>query len=296
MEIKDFVSLLFRKKQTVFSIVFVLFSIAAILTFIQPFKYSTEAKIMLVQEFPEGTDPYTMAKSNEFLSGLLSQVVVSNSFFDTVMSSGFNISADYFAGSNKKMMEKWAETVEAQPLEDTGIIHIEVFHPDKYQAEQIVRAINFTLENRHTDYHSGSKNLQVKVIDKPIVSDFPVKPNIPLNFALSLALGFVISLCYVYLFPDEKYNIRIWPRFGKKKIIAEREIVYPVQVDIAVSDVVATEEIPTVDDSLVIPVAPTNKSVSFWKKNNKKNWKAMAKKKEAERIGIRFEGDMKNIL
>lgn len=188
-----------------------------ILTFIQPFKYSTEARMMLVQDFAEGTDPYTMARTNEFLSGVLSRVVLSNSFFDAVMESGYNISSDYFPISAGARIEKWKKTVDVRPLDDTGIINVVVFHPDKYQAEQIVRAINFTLQNKHTDYHSGSKNLEIKIIDKPVVSDFPVKPNILLNAGLALGIGLIISFCYVYLFPDEKYNIRFLPR--KKKFV-----------------------------------------------------------------------------
>lgn len=45
---------------------------------------------------------------------------------------------------------------------------------------------------------------EFNVIDQPIVSDYPVKPNVITNLLSSFIFGFIFSLLYIYLFPNTK--------------------------------------------------------------------------------------------
>lgn len=202
-------------------VVFILISVLA--TVAQPFKYGSNTKLLTVYSFKENTDPYITSKSNEYLSNLLSKIVYSNSFFEKIKDSGFNIDKSYFKGSDRKQMKNWEKTVKARNIVDTGMIDLDVYHTDRDQAEQIARAIAFTLQTDHGQYHGFGKNVEIKVIDKPITSTFPVKPNILLNLLLAISFGFVFSLAYIYLFPEEEHDIKVWNR--KKKEIVEEEIV-----------------------------------------------------------------------
>ena len=216
MELSAFINLIKIKKQTIVSVMLLFLILAIIFTAVQPFEYGSESKLLIVQNFPISADPYIISKSNEFLSAILAEIVVSNSFFHEVMNSGFNIEKNYFAGNTKKQMKKWQRTARAKAINDTGIISVNVFHKDKYQTEQIARAIGYALKTKHSLYHGGGDNVIVKTIDRPIISNWQVKPNIILNLALGIISGLIIGLCYIYLFPEKKYNIRIIPRLKKK--------------------------------------------------------------------------------
>lgn len=219
MEIKDFLILISKKKQTIISLTILFLVLTALFTAVQPMKYGSSEKMLVVQNFPSGGDAYSFSKSNEYLSNLLAEVVTSNSFFDKVMDSGFKIDKTYFDGTTKQKMKKWSKTVEAKAVNDSGIIEITTYHTDRSQAEQLALAVAYTMKTSHQYYHGGGNDVIIKIIDEPITSNWPVKPNAILNLSLALVFGLVFSLCYIYLFPDEKYNFRLWRE--KKKFSAQ---------------------------------------------------------------------------
>jgi len=188
---------------------------------IQGFKHGAESKVLVYQKFPSGTDIYSINRSNEYLSSVLSEVVKSDSFYSEVIQAGFNIDADYFnqEGNSRDVLKKWGQTAEARPAIDSGMINISIFHPDRSEAEKIARAVNFVLVTKNQNYHGGGENVVIKVIDKPVVSEWPIKPNIPLNLSLALVIGLVIAFTYIYLFPEERYDLSFW----RKRRIASKK-------------------------------------------------------------------------
>lgn len=197
-----------KKKMTIFFIVIIFLILALIVTVAQTFKYGSSSQVLIIQN-SVNPDPYSASKSNEYLSNILAKVIYSNSFFENVLSSGYAIDRGYFGQTIKNQMKIWAKTVSARALNDSGIIAIDVYHKDRAQADLIARAVIFTLQAKHGLYHGGGDSVAIKVIDEPITSNYPVKPNLILNFGLALALGFIFALVYVNLFPEEKYDIRL---------------------------------------------------------------------------------------
>lgn len=218
MNLNQFIKSIGAKKQTVILIMVIFVLVSVLITVVQPFKYGSSLKLLTVHSFKETTDPYIASKSNEYLSNLLVKIVYSNSFFEKIKEAGFNIEKDYFKGSEKRQIKKWERTVKAKSIADTGIISLDVYHTDRDQAEQIARAVAYTLQTNHAMYHGFGKNVEIKLIDKPITSNFPVRPNIVLNLSLAIIFGLVFSAVYIYLFPGEEYDL--FPR--KKKHLANQ--------------------------------------------------------------------------
>ena len=107
MEIKEFFSLIKMRRQTVVKIVLLALLLVLAVTFVQPLKYRASSKLLLTQDSMAGTDAYSISKSNQFLTNTLAQVVYSNSFFEQVMASGFNIEAGQFSDNQNKKMKQW---------------------------------------------------------------------------------------------------------------------------------------------------------------------------------------------
>ena len=222
MEFKDYLSLVNKKKSTIASFVFIFLILALILTVIQPFKYGSSSQVLIIQN-SVSADPYTASKSTEYLSNILAKVVYSNSFFENVLNSGYAIDKNYFGQTIKSQMKTWNKTVSAKSNNDSGIISINVYHKDRSQTDLIARAVVYTLQTKHGLYHGGGENVSIKVIDDPITSNYPVKPNLILNFGLALALGIIFSGVYIYLFPEKKYNVRLVPKFSDSKSKARND-------------------------------------------------------------------------
>lgn len=228
MELNEFLILINRKKQTIASWLIIFIILAIILTFIQPLRYGSSANLLVIQKFTNTVDPYTASKSNEYLSNILAKVIYSNSFYNKVVESGYKIDNNYFKGNVRQQMKKWSNTVSAKTVNDTGIISLNIYHQSKSQADQIARAISYTMQTKHSLYHGYGENVIIKVIDEPTLSNFPVKPNIILNFFLAIILGFIFSLLYIYLLPLEKYDLRLWPKFRKVKYSQNSFINQPI--------------------------------------------------------------------
>ena len=136
MEFFDFIKLLKRKKGTIFSLVFIIIILSIGFSLLSPLKYGAKSRLLVVQN-TGGVDPYTVSKSNEYLGNLFSQVAYSGSFYNLVISSPFDIDKNYFSGDYNKQMKTWGKTIATKTIADTGIIEINIYHQNPYQAQQI---------------------------------------------------------------------------------------------------------------------------------------------------------------
>ncbi|MDP3956601.1 MAG: Wzz/FepE/Etk N-terminal domain-containing protein [bacterium] len=216
MEFKDYLTLISKRKGIMASFVFAFVILAIILSLLQPFKYGSSSQVLVIQN-SSNPDPYLASKSTEYLSNILAKVISSNSFYENVLDSGYYVNKNYFGQTVKDQMKIWAKTISTKAINDSGIISLNIYHADRSQAELINRAVVFTLQTKHGLYHGGGENVSIKVIDEPITSNYPVKPDLILNFGLALVLGLVFSLIYIYLFPEEKYNLRLIPKSTGRK-------------------------------------------------------------------------------
>lgn len=223
-------------------------AVATLVSFIQPLKYSAESQVLVVPDYRQTTDPYQISKTNEYLSSLLAQVTYSSSFFEATAKPEYQIDATYFGNTSKKRMNKWQKTIEVKALNDSGIISVKAYHPDKQQAEKLVRAINYNLITKNNFYHGLGDKVVLKVIDEPLVSLWPAKPNLPVNFALAFILGLLLGLIHVYLTSAEDEYSEIdeavinWPSSEVVEEYVSEPIVTQTEVAEAVGQEVVTEQ------------------------------------------------------
>lgn len=171
-------------------------------TFLQTFKYRSDAQIILVQRnATQNTDPYLASKSTERLGNVLSKVVESKSFMVSTLKDSPDIDKSYFGTDNLEQVETWTDTVKAKNVEDTGIMALSVYHPDRYQAELIAKAVISTLKKTHQDYHGYGNTVEIREIDQPLTTTWYASPNIIVNESLAIILGLFLGALIVYLFP-----------------------------------------------------------------------------------------------
>jgi len=219
MEFNQFWQIFSRKKQTIFSIMLIAIVIVLVVSILSPIKYGAQSRVLVMQE-RTNVDAYTLSRTNEYLGNLFSQIVYSSSFFELVIrNKNYQVDHNYFGSQQSEQLKKWRNTVNARSYGDTGIIEINVYHPVPQQANQIALAVNDTLTSDGHKY-SGNENIKINVIDQPLVSDRPVKPNIPYTFAITIIGSFILALIFIYIFPERKYDLSF---FGKRKKRKEKD-------------------------------------------------------------------------
>jgi capsular polysaccharide biosynthesis protein len=205
MSLSYFWQRLKSKKLVIGIFVLAFFVVGVGLTLAQPLKYSSSLRLLVVQDSSSAAgDPYAVARSNEYLSDVLSKVVYSTSFYSRAITAGFNIDKAYFGNTNKKAAKNWNKTIEVKKINNTGIISVTAYHPNQGQAERIARAVGYVLITQNQNYHGLGDKVSLKLLDEPINSAWPVKPNLLLNAILSLFLGLVFGLVYIYLLGEKQ--------------------------------------------------------------------------------------------
>lgn len=171
--------------------------IAGFLAFTQPLKYSATVRLLITQRATFTLDPYTAIRSSELIAENLAQLTQTSSFFERVLQSGYKIDAQYFAGTEQRRRRLWGQTVSADSVRGTGLLQISAYHPDRSEAVKIVSAMSLLLSTQGSEYIG--RDLTVRLVDAPLPSRFPVRPNIPLNILAGAALGLVFSSGWVWV-------------------------------------------------------------------------------------------------
>lgn len=228
MELKQFINSINQRKLTVFTITLAFLAAVSLFTFLQPLRYSATSTLLVVQNYGPSTDAYNVSRSNQFLSNLLAQVIYSDSFYEKVMASEYNINKNIFSADANKRKKEWQNMVYTRAIADTGMITLKTYHQDKATADRINQAIAYTLMTRHGQYHGLGDNVKIKEINASTLSDLPVKPNVILNLILGLIAGLAASLYFIYLFPAEKFSVKI---NKSEDIFAKRPPVEPAEAE-----------------------------------------------------------------
>lgn len=180
--------------------------LSLLVSFIQPLRYSSTVRLLILQDVGTAVDAYTASRSGERIAADLSTIIYTTTFFDQVLGAGFSVDPRGFPSQDNKRRDAWTKTVDASVSHGTGLLTITAYHTDVRQAEQIARAVAFVLTQHVNDYTSGG-NVQVKLIDAPLNSSWPVKPNLLANGLSGLFLGGLIGAGYL-LWRTERFRRR----------------------------------------------------------------------------------------
>lgn len=172
--------------------------IALILSLAQPLRYRATMRLLIIPATSPAIDAFTAVKSAEKVGRNLGRVIVSASFLDLVLAAHPAVDPTVFPTDERRRRKRWNRTVESSVPSETSVMEVRVYHERAGQARAIADAIGIVLVRGVSEY-TGSRDISVKVIDPPLVSRFPVRPNIPLDTALGLVLGALLGAAWSYL-------------------------------------------------------------------------------------------------
>lgn len=172
--------------------------LAVLLSLIRPLEYSATTRILITQELG-AVDAYTASRSAERIVDDLSGVLYTTDFFNKVMKAGYGIDQSFFSVDEIKRRKEWEEAVTASVSRSSGMLAIRAYHPDPSQAKEIASAVAHVYVTDGGSYISGGENLTVQVVDDPLSSRYPVRPNLPINGFSGFFLGAITGAVYVYI-------------------------------------------------------------------------------------------------
>lgn len=172
-------------------------ALAILLSFLRSLEYSSTTRILITQELG-AVDAYTASRSAERIADDLANIVYTSTFFSKVLASGYDIDETYFSDDQITRREEWEDAISASVSRSSGLLSITAYHPDVTQAEELATAVAYVLTTEGWTYTSGG-NITVQVVDAPLNSRYPVRPNLFVNGMSGFVLGAIGAAGYVLL-------------------------------------------------------------------------------------------------
>ncbi len=186
-------STLGRRWGTLFisGLVVAVLSAAASLLF--PLEFRADAQVLIVSRSRFGVDPYTVVKSAERIGENVVPIVKTNDFYSKVMATpGYAIDKSRFENVPERTKRKrWQKAVTASVVYGTGVLNVSAFSTDQKQAVTLASAAVHALVASAPEYVGG--DVSMKIINDPVATRFPVRPNLPVNALVGFVVGGLLA-------------------------------------------------------------------------------------------------------
>jgi len=166
-------------------------------SFLFPKQYSATSQVLIISRDKAGVDPYTQARSAERIGVNLAQIMKTTDFFNkTLNSTAFPFNKEVWKKlTDRQQRKKWAKDVQASMIYGTGLMRIKVYAGSKEEAANLSGAVTQTVSAQGWEYLGG--DVAIKTVSTPLVSNWPARPDLPVNFAVGLLAGGLISGLWV---------------------------------------------------------------------------------------------------
>lgn len=215
----NYSQILSSKRQTIALIVFVVMILVLALSFVQPLQYRSRVEFLIIQQQSLTMDAYAAARASEKLASILATIVRTKFFFNKVINGNFGISRSDFPSNEKALRKYWEKNTRAVISPETSLLQVNVYNKNKEVANKIALAIAVVLGNEAGKYY-GDGN-KIIMVNEPLVSKYPVRPNIVANGLIGLIVGLALSvgwIIYAIYQEDRKIN---YNKVGASNLIAE---------------------------------------------------------------------------
>jgi len=164
----------------------------------------SKASSKLIVIFNEqGIDAYAASKNSSYITGILSEIVYSNSFINNVYENHLGLKDDLGFGQDNRLKE-WKKHVKVKTQDNKGIIIIDTFYDNKDQAYQLNQGVGSVLTSKHGQYDGFGDKVTLKTIDGPSVAENWYQFQIIQNSILGLVLGLFLGFSFIVVFPQQQ--------------------------------------------------------------------------------------------
>jgi capsular polysaccharide biosynthesis protein len=194
-----FLHYLIEQRKIIIIILGIFLILGTLVTVIHPFEYSSTTRVLIIHKINPNLDAYTAARAAEKLTQNLSTIIYSSSFLDTLNTS-YNIN---LPKDERQRRQAWKNKIAVTVEPSTSILEIRAYDKNREDAPKLAYLVANTLITQGKEYHGGGQDVVIKLLDKPLTSRFPTRPNIVFNLLSSLVLG----LIFAYFVALRKYYL-----------------------------------------------------------------------------------------
>lgn len=167
------------------------------------FKANTD--FLVIQEQSGTQDYYSLSKSAEYISKILSESVYSELFIDEVIATG-KVNKEFLPFDKKNKLEEWSKIVAVKRNVQLGVISIETFDNSQKNVLNISLGIAEVITTKNNLFRGDSQNINVKILSGPVIEKNPGINKIVMVVLGGFVLGFFLTLIGVYYREEARRN------------------------------------------------------------------------------------------
>lgn len=187
------VQILFKHWKAILLTGLVVATLAGGVSLVFPLEYRADAQVLIISQSRYGVDPYTVVKSAERVGENLVEIIKTNDFYNKVITQpGYNLDKAKFTNVTERTKRKnWQKAIKTNVVYGTGVLNISAYDKNPAQAMQYAGAVAATLSGQAWQYVGG--DVIIKVINDPVATQWPARPNVVLNAVLGLIVGMFLG-------------------------------------------------------------------------------------------------------
>jgi capsular polysaccharide biosynthesis protein len=159
-------------------------------------RYQSNLDVLVIQNQESFVDSYTLAKSTEHFSKLLSESVYTETFLNKVIEGDPELSK-ILPIEREDRMKAWGRMVQTSINVELGMIHLKALANDKGQVERMSKTIASVLAENNNLFISENQNIEVRMINAPLIKNNPGMNilifTVVASFLIGVLLVFIVS-------------------------------------------------------------------------------------------------------
>lgn len=169
-------------------------SFLTLITFQKSFRSSTD--LLIVQNQQGQTDYYTLSRSSDFLSKIVTESIYSEKFLNEVIAGG-KVFSDFVSEDKSRRLKEWQKIVRVKKNSDAGILNVRIFGDTQAETIQISEGVLDVLINKNSLFLGQGQSLEMRILSGPIVEKNPSFSQIALASLGGFLLGIFLTMLFV---------------------------------------------------------------------------------------------------
>lgn len=182
----------------------------AVLTFlflvISEKNFKAGTTFLVIQNNSGAQDFYSLSKSAEYISRVLSESVKSELFINEAVNTG-KVNREFLPFDKKNRLKEWDKMVNVKRDSEMSILNVEVKHDSQKEALAISQALAIVLTEKNNLFRGENDQITVKILSGPIIEKNPSLAKIIFAAAGSFLLGIMIGITAAYYTGKENYDL-----------------------------------------------------------------------------------------
>ena len=165
-------------------------------------RYQTHMDFLVVQANTQNQDFYSLFKSSEYLSKLLSEAVYSERFINAVVETG-KVNAEFLPFDKRERLDSWSNRVSVRKNLELGVIGVTIKGDSERETARVMEGVAEVITQKNNLFRAGDeKSVEIRVLSGPILEKSPTVAKIVKVILAAFASGFLLTAFWVIVRSD----------------------------------------------------------------------------------------------